>query len=307
MLLVGSTGLGALYQADCLEVLATIPNASVHTVFADPPFNLGKDYGRNGSDTLRENDYLAWCHEWLQQSCRVLVPGGALFVHNLPKWLIPIANFLDAAGMHFKHWIAIHKPTSLPIPNRLCPSHYGLLYYIKGPRPRLFNRDAVRVPIRKCRHCDRDVKDYGGHKKRLNPKGLNLSDVWDDVPPVRHRKYKSREANELAPIVLERVVRLTTRRGDVVFDPFAGSGTTAYVAERLGRRWICCDVNDCSPAKHRLEAITTVRAEIEHCVNGRVPRAFSSLVKATPVKSRQDAPERLRQTSQTKLRVAGEF
>ncbi|MDE3164702.1 MAG: site-specific DNA-methyltransferase, partial [Acidobacteriota bacterium] len=129
---------------------------------------------------------------------------------------------------------------------------YGMLYYVKGERPRVFNRDDVRIPVAVCRHCGRDVKDYGGHKKFLNPKGINLSDVWDDVPPVRHRKYKNRPANELAPVILERVIRLTTNEGDLIVDPFAGGGSTAYVAEKLGRHWIVGDINDCKATKERL-------------------------------------------------------
>ncbi len=277
MRLVCSTALGVLYEADCVEILRAIPDRSVHTLFADPPFNLGKDYGHNGCDRRPDVEYLSWCHGWLAEACRTLAPGGALFLYNLPKWLVPLGGYLSSIGMSFKHWIAIHKPTSLPIPNRLCPSHYGLLYYVKGEKPRVFNRDAVRLPIRVCRHCGKDVKDYGGHKKYLNPKGLNLSDVWDDVPPVRHRKYKSRQANELAPILLERVVRLTTRKGDVIVDPFCGSGTTAYVAETLGRRWICCDLNDCSAARRRLAGIPQLAADRPQANTRRLPRAFSLL------------------------------
>jgi len=95
-------------------------------------------------------------------------------------------------------------------------------------------------------------KGLWGHKKYLNPKGLNLTDVWDDVPPVRHRKYKNRPASELAPIILERIIKLTTGVGDLVCDPFAGGGVTAYAAERLRRRWIVGDTNDCTSIKERL-------------------------------------------------------
>ena len=281
MLLICSTLLGVLYQADCLDLLRAIPEASVHTVFADPPFNLGKNYGRNGSDRRPDGEYLSWCRKWLDAACRTLVPGGALFVYNLPKWLIPIGAYLNTLEMSFKHWVAIHKPTSLPIPNRLCPSHYGLLYYIKGDRPRVFDRDAVRVPIRSCRHCGGDVKDYGGHRKFINPKGLNLGDVWDDVSPVRHRKYKNHETNELAPIVLERVIRLTTRKGDVIVDPFAGSGTTAHMAESLGRRWICGDLNDCAVARDRLTKQAQTGSILDTQRKQRVPRAFSILRNAS--------------------------
>ncbi len=113
----------------------------------------------------------------------------------------------------------------------------------------------MRIPIQLCRHCGREIKDYGGHKKFLNPKGLNLSNVWDDVPPVRHKQYKTRQANQLAPVILERIILLTTRPGDLVCDPFAGAGTTAYVAEKLGRCWISSELNDCEPTKVRLEEL----------------------------------------------------
>lgn len=254
MELVYSTRSGSLFRADCLELLSSVKSESVATFFADPPFNLGKNYGSKGSDDRTESDYLNWCKKWLAEGVRVLAPGGALFTYNLPKWLMPLGTFLDSIeGMTFKHWIAVDKAHSLPIPNRLSTSHYGMLYFIKGDRPRVFDRDAVRIPIQVCRHCGREIKDYGGHKKYLNPKGLNLSDVWDDIPPVRHRRYKTRGANELAPVILERVVLLTTNAGDLVCDPFAGAGTTAYVAEKLGRRWITGELNDCTPAKQRLE------------------------------------------------------
>jgi site-specific DNA-methyltransferase (adenine-specific) len=252
---VHSTKLGKVYQADCLEFLGALKTGSVHTIFADPPFNLKKHYGSNGNgDDLPVAKYLAWSRQWISESVRVLAPGGALFLYNLPKWLIEYGSYLNSiAEMNFKHWIAVDKAHSLPIPNRLSLSHYGMLYYIKGPKPRVFNRDLVRTPVQICRHCGKDVKDYGGHKKYLNPKGLNLTDVWDDVPPVRHRKYKNRPANELAPIILERIIKLTTNPRDLICDPFAGGGVTAYVAERLNRRWAVADIHDCAAVKERLE------------------------------------------------------
>jgi len=170
-----------------------------------------------------------------------------------------------------------YRPQSLPIPNRLSPAHYGILYYIKGERPRVFGRDQVRTPIVRCRGCGTSIKDYGGHKKALNPKGLNLTDVWSDVPAVRHAKYKHRPTNELTPRIVERIVLLSTRKGDLIVDPFVGSGTTASVAESLGRRWICADLNDCDAAKERIEAIgrkaggqrADRRKPVDSCNQGR--------------------------------------
>jgi len=253
MELIYETGLGRLFQSDCVELMGSIASNSVATFFADPPFNLDKKYGPESSDSLSTAQYLCWSQDWLREAVRTLAPGGALFLYNLPKWLMPLGSFLmDQPTMTFKHWIAVEKAHSLPIPNRLSTSHYGMLYFIKGDRPRVFDRDAVRIPIKVCRHCGKDIKDYGGHKKYLNEKGLNLGDVWTDVPIMRHRKYKYRGANELAPVLLERVIRLTTKPGDLICDPFAGGGTTAYVAEKNGRAWISGDIGNCEPAKLRL-------------------------------------------------------
>jgi len=253
MELIYETGLGRLFQADCIDLMKSLASDSVDTFFADPPFNLDKKYGPESSDNLSTTQYLGWSENWLKEAVRTLSPGGALFLYNLPKWLMPLGTFLmGQPKMTFKHWIAVEKAHSLPIANRLSTSHYGMLYFIKGDRPRHFDRDAVRIPIKVCRHCGKDIKDYGGHKKYLNEKGLNLGDVWTDVPPVRHRKYKYRGANELAPVLLERVIRLTTKPGDLICDPFAGGGTSAYVAEKNGRSWISGDIGNCEPAKMRL-------------------------------------------------------
>ena len=110
MKLVCTTELGKLYQSDCMSLLAALPDESVHTFFADPPFNLGKYYGRSGSDAVPEAVYLKWSKLWLREAVRVLAPGGALFVHNLPRWLLPIGCYLNSlTALTFKHWIAIDK------------------------------------------------------------------------------------------------------------------------------------------------------------------------------------------------------
>ena len=175
--------LGTLYQGDCLDVLPKIKDASVDLVFADPPFNLGKDYGKGVDDARASDEYLTWCQDWIYQCVRTLKPGGALFLYNLPAWNLRLGNYVTDIGMTFRHWIAIDIKFGLPIQGRLYPSHYSLLYFTKG-KPKFFNRP--RVPIQVCRHCGKDVKDYGGHRSKLNPAGINLSDVWADIPPVSY-------------------------------------------------------------------------------------------------------------------------
>lgn len=244
-----TTELGTLYQGDCLDVLASMADESVDLVFADPPFNLGKDYGHGIDDLLDEDHYLAWCEKWINECARVLKPGGAFYLYNIPKWNIPLGGFMNATGLMFRHWIALDIKLSLPIQKKLYPSHYSLLYYTKG-KPKFFERP--RLPIQVCRHCGGDVKDYGGHRNKLHPDGINLSDVWTDIPPVRHRSTKVRGANALSEKLLERVLTISSEPGDVVFDPFGGSGTTFAVAERMHRHWSGSEIGDVEPIRRRL-------------------------------------------------------
>lgn len=243
---------GMLFEGNCLEILPYIENESINTVFADPPFNLKKRYGINVNDDLTPEKYLSWCRQWIHQCVRILKKGGAFFIYNLPKWNIILGNYLLEEGLDFKHWIAVNIKLSLPIPGRLYPSHYSLLYYTKG-KPKTFRR--IRTPIEKCRHCGGEVKDYGGHRKAMNPNGVNLTDVWNDIPPVRHWKFKSkkRTSNQLSTKLLYRVVQLSTEPGDIVLDPFGGSGTTFDVCEQENRRWIGIELESCNVIIERLK------------------------------------------------------
>lgn len=249
---VYTTEFGALFSGDCLKILPAIQSGTVDTVFADPPFNLGKEYGKNSNDNLDDPHYVGWCENWLTECVRVLKPGGALFLYNLPKWNIVLGAYLMKLGLDFKHWIAIEISACLPIPGRLHPSHYSLLYYTKG-RAKTFRR--VRTPIQTCRHCGGEIKDYGGHRGAMNPKGVNLKDVWTDIPPVRHWKFKSkaRRANALSTKLVGRAIEISTNVGDTVLDPFGGSGTTYVVCEEKSRNWLGIEIDFCPQIIERLE------------------------------------------------------
>lgn len=267
---------GILYKGDCLQLLSALPSESVDLVFADPPFNLGKEYGKGINDQMEIEKYLAWSQQWLSESIRILKPGGSLFVFNLPKWCIEYGAYLNLKGMCFRHWIACRMPKAFPRGKKMSPAHYGLLYYTKG-EPTVFNK--IYTPIQVCRHCSGEIRDYGGHRKSLNEKGINLMDVfdapddvwdnapeadaaeilwtlaeemWTDIPPVRHQRHKKRVPNELAPIMLERVIAMASNPGQIVLDPFGGSGTTFYAAEKLHRYWIGSEIGDTEPAVERL-------------------------------------------------------
>jgi site-specific DNA-methyltransferase (adenine-specific) len=251
------TTLGKLYRGDSYELLKTMESDSVDLVFADPPFNLSKLYPSEIDDNLKTEKYIHWCQEWLKESVRVLKPGGALFLWNLPKWNASLTSFLEGL-LTFRHWISVDIKYSLPIQNRLYPSHYSLLYYIKGDKPNSFHPDRLSMEV--CPKCFGDLKDYGGYKDKMNPAGVNLSDIWTDIPPVRHAKYKRRKgSNELSLKLLDRIIEMASNEGDLIFDPFGGSGTTYMAAELKGRRWIGCELGPSDIIQNRFSLIDEER------------------------------------------------
>src|SRR5258708_6856750 len=102
---VFTTAFGALFKGDCLKILPKIADASVDTVFADPPFNIGKEYGESVNDRKHDDEYLQWCYAWIDQCVRVLKDGGSFFLYNIPKWNILLANRMLGLSLHFRDWI----------------------------------------------------------------------------------------------------------------------------------------------------------------------------------------------------------
>lgn len=245
-----ATNHGTLYQGDCLELMKQMEPGSIDLIFADPPFNLNKEYGKKVNDKLSDAEYLDWTFAWLDAAVPLLSPGGALWVYNLPKWNLSAgAHLMQKSDLMFRHQVAVSMKSGLPITNKLYPAHYSLLYFTKG-KPRHFTK--LRTPFELCRHCGGMIKDYGGHKNKMHADGVSLTDVWTDLSPVRHRKTKYRQANALPEKMLERVVSISTQEGDTVFDPFGGSGTTYAVADRMHRNWIGIELGDVEPIVYRL-------------------------------------------------------
>ncbi len=132
------TSLGALFHTDCLNLFASLADDSIDTVFADPPFNIGKDYGHGkDKDELDSNAYLTWCYRWMDEAVRVVKPGGAIFIYNLPQWAYHLAAHLERRDMTLRHWIAVSmKGTfpaeeALPRPLRAPVLHEGHAEYVQ--------------------------------------------------------------------------------------------------------------------------------------------------------------------------------
>lgn len=294
------TKFGVLYEGDCLDIMRGMPSDTVDLFFADPPFNLGKDYGASAPDNHDAEVYLSWCEDWLSEGVRILKPGGSLFIYNLPRWNIPIGAFLRRQ-LVFRHWIAIEMKAGLPIAGRLYPAHYSLLYFTKGSRPSTFT--PPRVPMPTCRHCGGEIPDYGGYKDKMNPLGLNLSDVWSDIAPVRHSRFKNRAANELSLKLMDRVLDIGSKEGDLVFDPFGGAGTTFVASELKHRHWLGCEISTCDAIVERFRDLAPDRANLQRHRSGlnRLFTAEALTLRAKTGRSRTNGRYRLNGDSSSGL------
>lgn len=224
-------------KGDCLEIMRKIPDNSIDVTFADPPFNLKKKYNCY-YDKNEVEKYLSWCKEWLTEMVRITKPTGSIFVHNIPKWLIYFGSYLNEIAI-FKHWIAWDAMGS-PLGKTLLPNHYGFLYYVKSDKFKFYD---IRMTHKRCRICKYVLQDYGGKKSQMHPFGSLVSDVWTDIHRIRHKIRRDEHPCQLPIHLLERLLLMSSDEGDIVLDPFIGTGTTAIAAKKLGRMFIGIDID----------------------------------------------------------------
>ncbi|HHE47170.1 MAG TPA: site-specific DNA-methyltransferase [Bacteroidetes bacterium] len=227
-----------IVQGDCLKILAQLDDNSVDVCFADPPFNLEKKYN-SYKDHKSNREYKRWCEKWLVELVRVTKPTGSIFVHNIPKWLTYFAAILNDIA-HFRHWISWDAMSS-PIGKTLLPAHYGILFYTKVSKG--FKFYEIRAPHKRCRVCKSYIKDYGGKSDQRHPFGSLVSDVWTDLHRIRHNTRRDPHPCQLPLPLLERIILMSSDVGDIILDPFVGTGTTAIAAKALGRRYIGMDID----------------------------------------------------------------
>ena len=201
---------GEILQAEAVEFLRTIKSKSATLVFLDPPFNLGKSYSKKNKklDKKTEPEYQRWMEDVLIESVRILAEGGTLYLYHVPLWAIRFGGFLESR-LDFKHWIAVSMKNGFMRGKRLYPAHYALLMFTRG-QPAHFARP--RIEPKRCRHCTEYIKDYGGYKHIIEKQGINLSDFWEDLSPVRHANRKNRAANELPCLLFSRIFAISGGR-----------------------------------------------------------------------------------------------
>lgn len=248
---------GTIVCGDALQFLKGLEKDSASLVFLDPPFNLGKRYSlvKKNLDRKPERDYQAWIENVLIESFRIMRPGASLYLYHIPKWALRFGSFLDGR-LEFRHWIAISMKNGFARGKRLYPAHYALLWFTKGD-PGNFKRP--KIAPKRCRHCNKYIKDYGGYRAIIEEKGINLSDFWEDLSPLRHAEKKHRKLNELPYVLFNRVMEMSGAPNELYVDPFGGSGSGVLAATEAGMKFACCDLifSNCKIVEKRLNALAS--------------------------------------------------
>ena len=234
-----------LRHGDCLSLLRQYTNIEpIDLTFLDPPFNQDKEYNA-WNDNLPDEEYWGWMRDVCKEVHAITSDGGAIYFMQREKNSESVLRCLRESGWIFQNLIVWKKKTSAVPAMKRYGKHYQIIAFgTKGKTPRLFNRLRIDPPL------------PSGYKyQREN--GMFVTDVWDDIREMTSGYFAGDEAlydadgnrahKQQSPIqLLIRIILSSTNPGDVVLDPFTGSGTTLVVASQLNRKSIGIELDPCN-------------------------------------------------------------
>lgn len=229
---------------DCRELLKTVPSGSVRLVVTSPPYNIGKPYGQY-KDKIALNDWQELINEVTKEVCRILTPDGSFFLNLSPvplgdsKEIVPLPfigyQIFKDNGLYLRNMITWTFNNMQNCTNRLSGRYENILWGVKDIDNYIFNLDDVRIPY----ITKNDKRLEGGV-------GRNPTDVWyfDRVNNMTKKKLNLSHPTVYPLPMIVRIVKMATNPGDIVLDPFAGSGTSLVAAKIMGRKGIGFELDD---------------------------------------------------------------
>lgn len=231
---------------DCLKALPSL-KTKIDLTFLDPPFNQQKDYA-SCNDDLPANEYWQTLYQACSQIFTLTSEGGAIYFMQREKNTEQVLRILRETGWEFQNLIIWKKMTSaVPSTMRYGKSFQTIAFATKGKRPRVFNRLRINPPLLK-------------HHKYERENGMFVTDIWDDIRELTSGYFAGDEAirndngerfhKQQSPIaLLLRIILTSSKSGDMILDPFAGTGTTATVAKQLNRNSISIEIDKINAGK----------------------------------------------------------
>ena len=231
-----------IIHGDSLEVLKTLPDNSVDLIFADPPYNIGKNFNGNIDKWSTDESYLEWSYHWLDLCVKKLKPNGSFYVMTATQFM-PYFDIYLRKKLHILSRIVWYYDSSGVQAKKYYGSMYEpILYCVKDKNNYTFNTNDILVEAKTG--SKRKLIDY----RKAIPTVYNSEKVPGNVwvyPRVRYRMDEYENHPTQKPIaLLERIIKASSNKDDLVLDPFSGTFTTCYVAKELNRNSIGIELEE---------------------------------------------------------------
>ncbi|MCL2205546.1 MAG: site-specific DNA-methyltransferase [Treponema sp.] len=218
-----------IVEDDALNYLKKIETESIDVIIADPPYNLGKDYG-NSNDQMTFDEYMDFSREWIKEAHRLLKKTGTIYLFMGVRFISYLYIILEKEyNFNFNNWITWHYTQGLGKTKGFSPRHDDILMFTKTKNYKFF-LDDIRVPQKYYRSIN-------------NMRGANPGDVWTFSHVHYCNANRQAHPTQKPEALIERMVLASSEENDLVLDPFSGSGTTLRVCQQLNRNCIGIEMN----------------------------------------------------------------
>ncbi len=280
---------------DSIKILSRLTEPVADLIFADPPFNIGYKYDVY-EDRKQYDEYYEWTEKWMKVCVeKALKPTGSFWVAIGDEYAAEVRVIARKLGLTLRNWVIWHYTFGQSTKKKFARSHAHLFYWVKDPKKFTFNDMAVRIPSAR-------QTTYGD--SRANPKGKVPDDVWSfsRVCGTFHERVKWHPC-QMPERLLERVVKVSANPGELVLDPFSGSGTTCVAAARLKRQYVGIDLSAkyVRNAKKRIaDTLAGLRKGTEIAENPATLRAQRKVNKKAKTSGRKSSKKKSSQANKTR-------
>ncbi len=224
-----------VYLGDCIEVMKTLSDKSIDLVFADPPFNIGIKYDTY-NDNLSYKEYYSWSEKWIKETYRLLKNNGTIYIAIGDEFAAEINVILKRTDFYFRNWIIWYYTFGQSQRKKFNRAHTHILYFTKDKERFTFNNRDIRIP---------SARQLIYKDKRANSLGKIPDDVWKFSRVCgTFRERIGKHPCQMPEDLLELIIKTSSNNGNLVLDPFGGTGTTAAVAKRLKRNFMTIEISE---------------------------------------------------------------
>jgi len=228
---------------DALDILTReIANRSIDLIFADPPYNIGKNFMDLPAKWDSDESYLNWCYKWLELCIKKLKSNGSMYVMTATRHMPYFDLFLRDKVTILSRIVWFYDSSGVQAKNYFGSLYEPILHCVKDKNGYTFNSEAISVEAKTG--AVRNLIDYRKSIPTVYNSKKVPGNVWQ-IPRVRFRmaKYENHPTQKPTAL-LERIIKASSNEGDIVLDPFSGTFTTSFVAKQLKRESIGIEMQE---------------------------------------------------------------